>query len=635
MNIIKPFFVFELKRRLQKREIAIVLALLLIFLFFVNQGKNKYTGTIENTKVFQETENRLLKSYMNYTQYGTFGTRYMFIPSPFSILYHNSIYDGLLSTINTGWELSIDKTLKGKYFFVKLSPFNDFFGLVLLCAAVFGVLYGYDTPGKKAYLRFISGYSQTSGKGTGKLFFALAFTRIVMAMLVFLLLLLVSLLWLGLDHINLLQLPVIFLILLIFSVMVFFFFVGFLLGTLKTRAARSICLGAFYVASFILFPVMLNIYTGMDVSEMESLFKFEMKNLELVMHIEKRLVTKFGLYKSGTVVTPELKAKIKESLNKEFKELFAREGRLRDRILQKVRHRHGASCLYPVLFFNTAVRELSSCGELSVIDFYSYCLQRKKEFLAFYVEKKFMRESRPGHVESFVKGDENLFYAGEQLPYAFWWGMASTLLYIFITAAAAYFRFNRLVNPCAGEKSAGEVNININQGEDAYIKTCDNEFAEIFCSGLPGHKHDYVYVCSPLDIPADIKVNMLTQLISALPQLSKSFAGVRDESRRVFQKSPLPAGGKRFGGLDPDERAKILFKLALLKDSPVYLFQELTDECSNDCTGELVAQVKMLLSRGRRVVYFSRLGYPNPLLDVDRYFVITKKESKYESKEIS
>jgi len=647
MNNIWSLFAFELKRRLKWKEIGIVVAVFLIFIFFIDQGKNKYTTANENSKIFQETEDRLVKSYINYTQYCSFGIRLLFIPSPFSILHNNPIYDGLLSTVNTGKKLSLDRTLKGKEFFIKKSPFNDFMGLVLLCAAGFGVLYGFYTPRKKAYLRFLSGFIRKTGEGkhsTGKMFFALAISRILLAALVFLLLLAISLLWLGIHHINLLQTPIIFFILLILITIIFFYFVGFLLGSLKNRTARAIGLVGFYVLSFILLPVLFNIHTDADVSEMESLFQFELKNMELVMGVEKRLFEKFGKSKDWEIASPELKEKIKEALNKEFQELFAREERLKEKILEKVRNRHLASCLYPVLFYNTAVGELSGCGELSVIEFYSTSLQRKKEFLAFYVEKKFMEQSSPGQVENFVKGNENLFYAKSRLPYRFWLGIAVSLLYIGILVMASYFRFKRVLQPVPGKgiTSTETIDIELGRGEDYHIDTYDyaavDHFYWVFSGNvknfsgkisidgkniLTGEKQDFVYICSIDDIPGEVKVNDLLRLIKRLSKLSKE---QMDELKAGLG---IGIGNKRFSDLQPDDQLKLLFKVSCLKGSAIYMFHDFVARCSPGYLQEFAAEISRLKSENALILYFKDAPLWKPMA-VDHHNVYTRVADHYE-----
>lgn len=651
MNMIRSLFVFELKRRLKWREITVVFAVLLIFLFFINQGKNKYTDTIDNTSVFQETEERLVKSYIHYTQYGTIGIRLLFIPSPFSILYHNPIYEGLLSSVNSGEKLTLDKTLKGRHFFVKTSPFNDFLSLVLLCAAVFCVLYGYDTPREKAYLRFLSSLSHSTGKGTAKLFAALAIARLMLAMLIFFLLLAVSLFWAGIHNVHPLQTPVVFFILLIFITIVFFFFVGFLLGTLRKKASRAILLGVFYAASFIILPVLFNIYTDINVSQMESLFEFELKNMELVMLVEKRLIEKFGFYKSGDVVTPELKEKIKEALSQEFNKVFAREEHLKELILEKVSHRHGVSCLYPVLFFNTAVGELSSCGELSVLDFYSYSLRMKKEFLSFYVEKKFMLESRPGHVENFIKGGENLFYAQSLLPYHFWWGTAVSLLYIALLAMASYFRFKRVLAPAPEKGSTDMLEIHLCPGEDYHVNSEDyaavDHFYSVFSGGVKdftgkiiidgkniasGEKQEFVYLCSLGQIPGEVKVNAHLRLYQRLLNLSQEqTSGLKAVIGKGME-------NKRFLDLPTDEKLQLMFKLVQYAGSrftgrAIYMLHDFVSRCSAGYVKELAEEISRLKSKQAIILYFKD-GVLCKQLNVDHHNVYTRTGHNYEWHEV-
>ncbi len=633
---------FEIKLRSRWRELFIFLALLALFIFLTDSGKNLYLDSLQNKKAFQDTENKYVGSYIFYTQYGTYGIRLMFLNSPFAALHYNPLFDGLLSGVNSGDRMNVYKEVKGKYFFSKKSDYMSFLGFMLLVAAFFSTLYGCDVPGKKAYLRFLSKYAPP-----GQLFFAIALARIMIMSAVFLVFLSASLAWLRIHGLNLFQTPIFYHVLLIALILLYFFFSGFVMGSLKNKFARSASLACFYCFSFILFPLVLDIHTQIDAADMKSLFKFEFENLDVIMIVEKRLYEKFGKSKDGEKASPPLLADIKAAVHSDFALIFQRETEYREDLKDKIGTRYYLSCLYPVLFYSQSIEELNGCGGFAFIDFNRFSRQRKEEFIDFYVEKKFINPTRAVDVENFIKGDENIYYSQSRVPKDFWFGVTLTMVYNLMAMAIAYFRFKNLLKQHSRKIQVFKGYINLKKGKALYVKVPGHEFSGYVVGILsganpvfpgtiavdgntcaPGQKQDYTYLCSIEDIPGDIKVAALLQLVKGLYPPSRD--AVEEISNEWKEKQ-----NQRFRDLDPDDRGKLILKLGLLKPTPIYIIHELPDHCSTLFTLEMVKEVKKLLAEGSRVVYLSRLAMPNMCLEVDGYIIITRNGNAYDSKECS
>jgi hypothetical protein len=265
------------------------------------------------------------------------------------------------------------------------------------------------------------------------------------------------------------------------------------------------------------------------------------------------------------------------------------------------------------------------------------------------VEKKFMSKNQPDKVESFIKKDENLFFARGHLPYRFWLGiLIHMVIYIGGGGIAAYFCFKRSLVTVPVKNSTNKINIEMKKGETVYVKLPDNSainYLYSILSGKPrgfegkilidgidvttGEKNNLVFLCRPDNIPGEITVNSLLNLFKGMPGLCSMKL---DEIRSGFEPGILD---RKFNTLEPDDQANLLFRLALLKESKVYLFQELMDQCSKGLTLELEAQFQTFLSAGCLGIYASRNSHPNSYLNVDRFIVITKKRGQYESGEIS
>jgi hypothetical protein len=427
-----------------------------------------------------------------------------------------------------------------------------------------------------------------------------------------------------------------------------FFFIGCIIGSLKEKSTRLIIFGFFYFLSIILIPGLADKYTQDDADDIESLFEFELKNTELIMSLEKRALEKVGVYKDDGDIAPEKFIKmVKKALNDEFKIIFAREGKMMTHILKKIRNRHTVSCLFPVLFYNSVNTEVSSCGDLSYMDFYTYSKQRKKEFLDFYVEKKFLSKSKPGQVESFVKKDENLFYAQSHLPYRFWFGILFNLIiYVSAGGIGAYFCFKRSLRPTPEKNSTEKANINLKSGEDYHVDTDDYAAEDHIYNTTTGktkgfkgqisidnknivteEKQNVIYICSAADIPPEAKIIHLLRLFKGLLKLSKKQV---NELKTGICKDILY---KRFSRLSPDIQSKLLFKIGCIKGGKIYMLRDLINKCSTGFIKEFARDIKALKAAGAIILYFKDSALAKPL-KVDHHVAYTRVEGYYEWHEV-
>jgi len=442
MNTFRVTFAFELEKRLCRRDIIIFLIIAVIFFFSAHHGKNKYLNTVGSIKVFQEGEKAKVSQYLLYRQYGAFGIQLLFVPSPYSTLFNDYAFNGLHASINIADRLNIYKSVKGQGFFIARSGFMTFCGIILFFGVFAALLYGYDATKSKEYLKLLSDLS-----GSKKVFWALVLSRIIILNLAFLVLVGIPLLSLLIDEINLFRPPLIYIAVVNSLVLTFFFTLGAVIGSLK-KSTRSIVFAAVYFLSIGLIPFLADVGSEINASAIDSLLKFDLKNLKTIMEIDKKLLNKYGSLKSTEPAAPEIVKAVKDAVKNEHRIINQRETRRRKEILTKIRQQHTASLFFPVLLYIATNKEISSHGGLSLVDFYSYGLQKKREFLDFYVKKRFPHQDvkdnskkKPdeiGPVEHFVKTDEDLFYAQSQLPNGFIWGVVITLFYIALLCIVLY-----------------------------------------------------------------------------------------------------------------------------------------------------------------------------------------------------
>jgi hypothetical protein len=85
--------------------------------------------------------------------------------------------------------------------------------------------------------------------------------------------------------------------------------------------------------------------------------------------------------------------------------------------------------------------EVSSRGYNGFMAYYDYIQAVSERFMRFYIDKKFY--SNHAEIESFIKGEENVFYSEGSLPANFWTGIFVTFIYINLLIIALYVKHKK------------------------------------------------------------------------------------------------------------------------------------------------------------------------------------------------
>jgi len=101
------------------------------------------------------------------------------------------------------------------------------------------------------------------------------------------------------------------------------------------------------------------------------------------------------------------------------------------------------SVVLPTTFYHFLVGEVSGKGYYGYLDFMDYIIKLRNRFMQFYLKNRY--EGNEAAVESFVKGDENIFRSHSRLPRTFWLGLLFTVFYGAAFLFLAYWRLRRQV----------------------------------------------------------------------------------------------------------------------------------------------------------------------------------------------
>lgn len=306
----RAFLFLELGRVWNKRNVAVAIIIIASSLFLMNQGIHQYQEELKNQKIFQETEKLKVNEFKSYSQYGGYGFRLMFMPSPLIIYFNNAnLFTELNAQIDVGEKLNIYHSLKGKNAFAqKPGRLMDFSGMLLLMGSMIAFFYGFDAFRHREYLR-----SLVSMFGATKVFI---FTWMVRALILSLFFILTFVLSLSLPVIYNISfspqewwyLAGYFLVSLLLT-MIFFMTIGAIVSTIRIETKKIVkrkssiikfiwkFLGTFFKYKFLpgilawfltvyIIPAFLNIWITNSTDHMESNYQLELDKLNTVMDFE-------------------------------------------------------------------------------------------------------------------------------------------------------------------------------------------------------------------------------------------------------------------------------------------------------------------------------------------------------------
>ncbi|NIM78943.1 MAG: hypothetical protein GTO20_09135 [Candidatus Aminicenantes bacterium] len=432
-------YILESKRLFNKRNILLYLLVALLALYFVQIGINDYKHIINNKKEFQDFELLKVNQYLNYGQYGSYGFRILFIPSPLNTYFVNSsTISELTSNVDAGERLKIYNSFKGRRLFAEKSGgFKDFSGIMLLLGSLLVLYFGYESMISKDYLRFMHGF--TSDR---RLFFCVVFSRMVIIFFLFLFTAVISWLFLVFNNIRLtpndythmaIYLGILMLML------VFFFTLGTIAGSFKSRFTGFVILVVSWFVLVFLVPGVVSSVTSRRADNMVSNYQLELEKLKVLMDFEKRVYAEMGFTTEENIES--VREEIESYMENEFKKIQAFEKKLERQMGKNIRHFQTLSSLFPSTFYLSASDEISSKGYESFIDFFSYILELKEKFIRYYINKRYYSDY--SKVESFIKDDQNLFYAKSRVPRVFFKGLLLNLFFIVGLLIISYGRFKR------------------------------------------------------------------------------------------------------------------------------------------------------------------------------------------------
>lgn len=419
-------FKLESSRVVRVKRNSIFFTLLIIAgIFFVYSGIVEYKNFQKEKQLFITHERNKTDLYVSYSHLGDYGFRVLYEPSPLNVFFNNSsVFENLYSNVDMTEIFNVNRSYKGRNVLLKKGFFKDLAGLFYLFGSLFMVYMGMTSyKSEKHFFRFenillrwgilnlIFIFLLVYFYHFPKLFglrFSAAEARIFTYFGIYLLL------FLG-----------------------FFYAAGLFIRVLsKNRQAAYVYVFIFWFLSVSILPETMLILLQKKSQVLPANETYNTRKLKEVMNFEREVKKKIVGIKTLGKIDEIYREMVEDFLNTGYKKNSKIEDDVNQHIQEVVREYEKILSIYPTSFYNFLSGEVSSKGYGGYIDLVKYTLALRHRFVKYYLEKRY--KSNDKKIIPFIKNDENIFKAVNQLPGTFPVGGGLTLIYTIILVSASY-----------------------------------------------------------------------------------------------------------------------------------------------------------------------------------------------------
>lgn len=620
-----------------KRNLVLMFLVLFFLLYFVQTGINQYRTTLDINDQFKHVEQVKVDMYVNYTQYGGFGIRMLFSPSPISVFFSNTgVISNMTAFLDSGPRLRIFNSLKGKNgFVIKKFGFTDFSGIILYFGSLLALLFGFDSFHHKEYLKFLSSISSFRN-----VFIFIVISRAILLLLMVTAFLGLSILLLIINNLNLstndysqfLNFGVT--TLLMFLV---FFILGTITSTMKSKVVGLMTMTIIWFVLVFFIPAAIHAVIAGRAESITPIYQHELSQFRNLLEFEQRAIKQEGIVKKGEKM-PQAEIDLMESYwNKEYKNILNIESDIQSEMKSNINVYQKLSVIFPSTFYFSVTNEVSSKGYDNLIDFYITALDVKRRFSRYYINQIYYF-SNYSNVKSFITKDENMFYARSRIPTNYYLGMGFMFLYLILLTWWSYIRYKRAVfgfsedwrgglkNPRLDlrkfqlrpfyieDERFGHQIYNLLSAQNQAFKDHgfqDKILIEDYDIVVENQKDEFLYLCHLSSMPGDITAGALVKLIIQI-------LGARQKRKGESGKIPIsPPGSMKFdyarksiSQLERQEQEHLLLALLRHETRPIYLINDVGKGLSINFVLQLKKQMELLAKDGALVIYLTTDYHP-------------------------
>lgn len=486
MKYFKTYFALDCKRIFKPLRIWVFILVLMISLYFVQEGIWEYEGLNVNKANFLRLERENIKTFINYTQYGSFGVRLLFFPSPASVFFPNTGLDpDYTALIDSGARLRINNSFLGKNLYAEnINGFNDFSGFLFFVVSITGLFWGYVAlryPKLFKFLVSFSSYRSVFFSYIGAKFLLLAVLIIITAGGAILVTLIndIHLASKDIGDIGVF-------IGMILLVALFFFLMGTIAGSFKSKVVGIIGVVISWFVFMVLIPGAITKFVAEKADNITSMYNIEQEKLKILMDFEKRAYDQAQRYKSIQEKQESNRRLADDYWNNEFKKIQTVEGKMQKEMMDNFHYYQRLSMLFPTTFFQSVSNEVSSKGYGNFFRFYKYSQDVHEGFVKYYQVKKFY--SNYSRVVPYLRGEDNVFRGECMLPENFIPGLVITCIYIAGLLWISLFGFRKVLYsfPANWEIGLKNPTLKMKKGELRIFYVEDERFSHQLFNLLSG-----------------------------------------------------------------------------------------------------------------------------------------------------
>lgn len=402
----RSIFNNEYKTFGKKRNLVIISIFILLSLLLMQIDMNRLRIETENLKKSSRIQELKATQFKKWSCYGAHGILLASIPSPMNFLSLSKVYSSLYAHIDSEVGLQIYSSRKNtgllhEAFF----GIFTFSGVILLFGGLICLLYGFPVLKNDKDLKMYCIL-----KPFNQVFWGIFLSRMFFVSMTVLLLIICSVLLAFVNGNNIMNSYYLFFTLQTILVLNFFLTAGAAFGSTKKKVIGIVGIIVVYSLNIIA-PWIFGILSG-GFSNSISEHQAEFEKLQILMAFENRGVQKFKDVRSGDKV----KEFIEGFFKNELKLIEEIEKKIESKIVGRQEIFQTLSCIYPGSFFIINISEISGGGFNHYSFFYKFAVQQKHDFIKFYSDKKYLSENAPEKVQSFVKGNSNIYFSKPSLP---------------------------------------------------------------------------------------------------------------------------------------------------------------------------------------------------------------------------
>ncbi|MGE5343155.1 MAG: hypothetical protein ACM3SY_16920 [Candidatus Omnitrophota bacterium] len=327
-----------------------------------------------------------------------------------------------------------------------------------------------------------------------------------------------------------------------------------------------------------------------------------------------------------------------EYFNNYFQKISKIEDSLHSEMAQITSLYHLMSMLTPPPALSVTTEEVGSAGMRNLLDFYRYTMEKKKQFLLFFIDKVWIKGfTGPCKVESFIKGSENIYQGKSYLPHYFILGLILTLIYTAILSFLASRKFKQRLyhvpkeeinqlNPDPIHLEKGTVNPYITYSpffKDIVYNLLSAQYDEM--DPLPEHwkitidqqnfrelkeRSSFIYIGNRESLPSDIIAGEYLKNMAASLHLPPR--KINTLQLKYLKPKDLR---KTIGELQDFQRDELLIAPLFLKEFEICLLFNTARNFFQPILVSLMDRLDELALKGL-VIYVATQNSPEPLSDV-------------------